>query len=261
MGASGGDMAMTADVSRELGFDFSPVPAASRDALKNLLASASRWPIPWIFIPICGSTAGVAASFGEVLNAGYDAVSFMLDCPPQGEADTASFDAVIDAYIESAQGSGTRAALIASLPETMGEQVRQRCLAGGVAPLQGQREGLEAMAWRLRWPGLAHGPADRAADSLRITCRRGPHADRARRQAGAGRLWCRYSPRDLAPANKATELAASLGYPVVMKASGAHLAHKSEAGGVVLNIRTAADAGAAAERSLNCPPRCWWRRC
>jgi acetate---CoA ligase (ADP-forming) len=39
-----------------------------------------------------------------------------------------------------------------------------------------------------------------------------------------------------------------LGFPVVMKASGAHLEHKTEVGGVVLNVRTEADARQAALR-------------
>lgn len=250
MGASGGDMAMTADVSRELGFDFSPVPAASHGALQRLLGERVTVANPLdIHTYLWFDPQALRRVFGEVLNAGYDAVSFMLDCPPQDEADTASFDAVIDAYIESAQGSASRAALIASLPETMGEQVRQRCLAGGVAPLQGQREGLEAMAlaaevgrrWRsehptaLQIPLAAHGGAART-----LTEREGKQALAAFGVA---------VPRgDLAPPNRAAELAGNLGYPVVMKASGAHLAHKSEAGGVVLNIRTMADAAAAAER-------------
>ncbi len=45
-----------------------------------------------------------------------------------------------------ARGAPTRAALIASLPETLDASVRERCLAGGVTPLQGQREALEALA-------------------------------------------------------------------------------------------------------------------
>ncbi len=250
MGASGGDMAMTADVSRELGFDFSPVPAASHDALQRLLGERVTVANPLdIHTYLWFDPPALRRVFGEVLNAGYDAVSFMLDCPPQGEADTASFDAVIDVYIESAQGCGSRAALIASLPETMGEQVRQRCLAGGVAPLQGQREGLEAMAlaaavgrhWRtdqqtaLQIPSASHAGAVRT-----LTEREGKQALAA---------FDVVIPRgDLAPPNRAAELAGSLGFPVVMKASGAHLAHKSEAGGVVLNIRTAADAAVAAQR-------------
>ncbi len=46
----------------------------------------------------------------------------------------------------------------------------------------------------------------------------------------------------------AAEAATALGFPVVIKASAAHLEHKSEVGGVALNIRTAADAESAAAR-------------
>jgi acetyl-CoA synthetase len=42
--------------------------------------------------------------------------------------------------------------------------------------------------------------------------------------------------------------AQEIGFPVVIKASGAHLEHKSELGAVVVNVRTAADAEGAAQR-------------
>ena len=44
------------------------------------------------------------------------------------------------------------------------------------------------------------------------------------------------------------EAAAHIGFPVVMKASSNELAHKSDLGGVVLNIRSIAEAQAAASR-------------
>jgi acetyl-CoA synthetase len=46
----------------------------------------------------------------------------------------------------------------------------------------------------------------------------------------------------------AAQCAASVGFPVVMKAVGTHLEHKTEVGGVVLNIANSADAAAAAQR-------------
>ena len=42
--------------------------------------------------------------------------------------------------------------------------------------------------------------------------------------------------------------AAALGFPVVVKAAAAGLEHKSEVGGVILNVRTPGDAAAAAQR-------------
>ena len=52
----------------------------------------------------------------------------------------------------------------------------------------------------------------------------------------------------LVPPHAVAEAALALGFPVVIKASGAHLAHKTEVGGVVLNVRTEAEARNAAER-------------
>jgi succinyl-CoA synthetase beta subunit len=50
------------------------------------------------------------------------------------------------------------------------------------------------------------------------------------------------------PAADVATAAAAIGFPVVIKAVGAHLAHKTEVGGVVLNVRNGAEAGAASER-------------
>jgi acetyl-CoA synthetase len=46
----------------------------------------------------------------------------------------------------------------------------------------------------------------------------------------------------------AASAAAQLGFPVVIKAAGAALEHKSDSGGVVLNVHSAAEAAAAAQR-------------
>jgi acetyl-CoA synthetase len=48
--------------------------------------------------------------------------------------------------------------------------------------------------------------------------------------------------------DEAPRAAAAVGFPVVIKAVAAHLEHKSEVGGVVLNVRSAPDAAAAAAR-------------
>jgi len=158
MGASGGDMAMTSDVSRSLDLDFAPIPESQAATLRTLLTDRVTVANPfdihtylWFDPPALGQV------FSTVLRSGYDAVGFMLDCPPEQKADTASFDAVIDVFIAAAQGTPTRAALIASLPETISARIRQRCLEGGIIPMQGQREALEALslaggvgeAWRL----------------------------------------------------------------------------------------------------------------
>ena len=147
MGASGGDMAMTADVSRSLDLEFAPIPEESAAALKELLTDRVTIANPFdIHTYLWFDPPALGRVFSTVLHSGYDAVGFMLDCPPESKADTASFDAVIDVFIDAARGAPARAALIASLPETISARIRRRCMDGGVIPLQGQREAMEALA-------------------------------------------------------------------------------------------------------------------
>jgi acetyl-CoA synthetase len=189
--------------------------------------------------------------FSEVLNSGYDAAGFMLDSPPEGQADSAAYDAVIDVFIEAASGAPTRAALIASLPETISPRVRQRCLDGGVIPLQGQREALEALALA---GGVGAAWKSNPSVQLQLPPRVASHSDdvyalgESEGKAALAQFGVRVPRGKLVPAHAAAEAAVALGFPVVIKASGAHLEHKTEVGGVVLNVRTEADARIAAER-------------
>jgi acetyl-CoA synthetase len=257
MGASGGDMAMTADVSRDLDLDFSAIPAAAAAALAQMLTERVTIANPLdIHTYLWFDPPALQRVFATAMRAGYDAVGFMLDSPPEAIADTASFDAVIDVFIAAAHGAPARAALIASLPETLSKRIRERCLQGGVIPLQGQREALEALAlagavgtaWRKN-PAVqlrlapAEGAVDNAVSLSELESKQqlvqfGLTIPRGRTVAAA----------------EAADAAAALGFPVAMKAVGAHLEHKSDVGGVALNLRNLNEAAAAAARLARLAP-------
>jgi acetyl-CoA synthetase len=251
MGASGGDMAMTADVSRDLNLDFAPIPDAAAASLGGLLTDRVTVANPldihtylWFDPPALGRV------FTTVLQAGYDAVGFMLDCPPENKADPSSYHAVIDEFIGAARGSASRAALVASLPETISAQIRRRCFDGGVVPLQGQREALEALS-RAGAIGTAWGSA--LDVDLQLPTRRGAECEAYTLTEAEGKQalaahGVRIPAGRVVAANDVVDAAAALGFPVVIKAVGAHLEHKSDLGGVVLNVRTRAEAAAAGQR-------------
>jgi len=56
------------------------------------------------------------------------------------------------------------------------------------------------------------------------------------------------------PTDQAVAAAERLGYPVTLKVSSAAIAHKTEAGGVALNLKTAAEVEAAAARMARLAP-------
>ncbi|HEY4971585.1 MAG TPA: acetate--CoA ligase family protein, partial [Steroidobacteraceae bacterium] len=158
--------------------------------------------------------------------------------------------AVIDVFIDAAHGAPSRAALIASLPETISPRIRKRCLDGGVIPLQGQREALEALSLAgsvgAAWSGSAGVQLQRPAPRASSTAIRA--LGEYEGKAALAEFGVRIPKGKRVPVDAAATAALELGFPVVLKATGSHLTHKTEVGGVVLNVRTETDARNAAER-------------
>ncbi|MFL6602386.1 MAG: acetate--CoA ligase family protein [Steroidobacteraceae bacterium] len=276
MGASGGDMAMTADASRDLGLTFPPFPPASVSQLRELLTDKVTIANPFDFhTHIWFDAPAMHSMFSTVHASGFDATGFMIDCPPSDQADPAAYVVAIEQYIAAFPGPPARGAVICSLPESMAPSTREMCLAAGVIPLQGQREALEALnlagevgeTWAsgvrvdLRIPGRSGTAASAdAASDAHGAARTGHEVSEAHDAArvhtlpenlGKAALACfgLNIPRSrVVPPNEAAAAAQGIGFPVVIKATGAHLEHKSEIGAVVVNIRNTADAEAAADR-------------
>jgi acetyl-CoA synthetase len=249
MGASGGDMAMTADAARNLGLSFPPFPEGAADSLRALLSERVTVANPFDFhTHVWFDYPRQRAMFGIAQRAGYDAVGFLVDCPPANAADDSAYVRVIDEFAAALPGAATRGVVISSLPESLSVATREKCLAAGVVPLQGQREALEAL-------DLAGGVGERWTAGSEVQLRRPPVAAPAARTLAeheAKQALAAFGvpvPRArLVAVQDAAEAAVALGFPVVVKAAGSALEHKSEVGGVVLNVRTAAEATAAARR-------------
>jgi acetate---CoA ligase (ADP-forming) len=248
MGASGGDMAMTADAARSLQLEFTPLPDAARLELREILTDKVHLSNPFDFhTHIWFDLPRQRQMFSVVQRAGYDAVAFMLDCPPAPADDVAYVNAVKE-FAAALPGAAARGVVVSSLPESLSAATRELCFAAGIVPLQGQREALEALDLAAtvgtRW-------ARGATVELRIPDA-SPGSARALSEHEGKRALAAYGvpvPRSaVVQVRDAAEAAASLGFPVVIKAAAATLEHKSEAGGVILNVRSATEARAAAAR-------------
>ena len=248
MGCSGGDMAMTADLSESLALEFPAFNPAVAAPLRDLLGERVTIANPFdIHTYTWFDHAAMRGIFDQVLGADTDAVAFMLDCPPTDLADDSAFVAVIDQFIAAAASARPRAALLASLPETLNLSIRKRCIAGGVVPLQGLDEGLKALqhgaaiaaAWRRDFPLI--GPPSELTGAARLI---GERAAKMR----LAEFGLSVPAAVVATPAAAAAAAQSLGFPVAMKITGSDLAHKSDRGGVVLNIRSLAEAELAARK-------------
>jgi acetyl-CoA synthetase len=129
--------------------------------------------------------------------------------------------------------------------------VRAKCLAQGVVPLQGQREALEAL-------DLAGAMGEVWAQGATLELRLPPGAaadaafartlEEAEGKAALAAFGIAIPRSRRVPAGQAAEAAAALGFPVVIKAASSDIEHKSEVGGVVVDVRTADEAAAAGQR-------------
>lgn len=248
MGCSGGDMAMTADLSEPLSLEFPAFDADTAVALRALLGDRVTIANPFdIHTYTWFDHVTTRRIFEHVFSSDVDAVAFMLDCPPPGRADDSAFVPVIDEFIAAAAGARPRAAMLASLPETLNLSIRQRCVAGGVVPLQGLDDGLKALqhgaaiavAWHRDFPVIE--PSAPPTGQARVI---GERAAKTRLAEFGLRV-----PAAVVTAPAAAAAAAqSLGFPVAMKITGSDLAHKSDRGGVVLNIRSLPEAELAARQ-------------
>jgi len=263
MGASGGDMAMAADNSRQLTLQFPPFQPDVAARLQQILGDRVTIANPFDFhTHIWFDRPALQSMFAVAQRAGFDAVGLMVDCPSELKADPASYFNVIDEYIAASPGAASRTVLISSLPESLSAGTREKCLAAGIAPLQGQREALEALdlagavgdSWRgehtlelqlprPRTPGT--GQVSGSGQAL------AEHQGKAALAAFGVQVPRCYIVSDQDPGRRTAAVvsaAEAIGFPVVIKAAGAALEHKSDVGGVMVDVRSAVDAAAAAER-------------
>lgn len=250
MGASGGDMAMTADAARNLSLTFPDFPAEQKAHLQQLLTDKVTVANPFDFhTHIWFDAEAMHSMFSTVHRSGFDATGFMIDCPPEDQADPAAYVVAIDQYIDAYPGPPARGAVISSLPESMAPSTREKCLAAKIVPLQGQREALEALDLAA---GVGGQWARGAHVELRIPRERSGGTARTLREDEGKSELAAYGVRiprsQIARPSDVAAVAEHIGFPVVIKAAAAHIEHKSELGAVVVNVRNAADAESVAKR-------------
>jgi len=146
MGPSGGDMAMAGDKSEGLAINYSPIP---KKIVKNLEKVNHKGVI--ISNPFDLQTynwndpKSLRKTFDLMFKANFDLIGLMLDFPNVEDCDITEWEDIVDEYILSAKLKKKRAAIIASLPETLPKHIRDKCLKSGIVPLQGLKESLYAI--------------------------------------------------------------------------------------------------------------------
>ncbi|HZM73598.1 MAG TPA: acetate--CoA ligase family protein [Candidatus Polarisedimenticolia bacterium] len=281
---STGEASLIADLAPETGIDLPPIPASVREHLAADLPT-----LGYVGNPLDPWGAGEpeptydAAFEAFAASGAYDVLTLVHDNPYrelQGEIETLT--SVSAGLLKATAERPQILPVVISLTsgEISHEGKRIFDAAGGIPYLRGAREAFRAIALRARWE--ARRDARASADARRAEW---PTLAADRTPVGLDDTPRAYEPRLIerrvlserdslgllrdaglpvvdavaaADADAAVEAADALGYPVVLKLDVAGLAHKSDVGGVRLDLRTPDAVRAAAtellERGAHLPP-------
>ena len=238
MGPSGGDMAMTGDMSKGLGINYSAIP---KKIVKNLKKVNHKGVI--ISNPFDLQTynwndpKSLRKTFDLMFMSNFDLVGLMLDFPNMNDCDIKEWEAIVDEYILSAKEKKKRAAIIASLPETLPKHIRDKCLKSGIAPLQGLKESLYAIH-----SSILTGQAWSQFNILKIIKSQNKNyaSKKTYSEYKSKKILNNYGikvPKSiLSNLTRAVADSEKIGFPLVMKINSNKIIHKTEINGVVTNI-------------------------
>jgi acyl-CoA synthetase (NDP forming) len=246
---SGGEASLAADTAHDLPLSFPALNEVQRTNLRAALGPMVALANPLDYHTyIWRDSAAMTQAFAAMMDPSLAMTLLIVDFPRSDRCSASDWDCAIEAAIGARQLSGGNVAMVATLPELMPEAVAEQLMAAGVVPFCGLREALEACAAasiasslpqpRLPEPLLL--PTPTVEPSLI------PEAEAKLRLSDYG-LRVPKSLRAKTP-GAARAAAADIGYPVVLKGEG--VAHKTEAGAVVLNLQTG---GAVSDAAAQMP--------
>ncbi len=251
MSCSGGEASLVADCAERLGVEMPALSADSSSELHELLGPKVHVANPLDYhLYIWGDYAQMNACFGKFISNAYGCTVLVLDYPVGEGADQSNWEVAENALLDAATSTGQRAVIVASLPETLPANVRERLKARGIAPMQG----IEDCVFAIRaaaMVGEAQARAEEIEPLLPATTATGkPVAlDEAASKRLLAEVGIRVPGAWLCSAEGTVEAADAIGYPVVLKAVATDLAHKSEAGAVAVGLQDA-DAVREATRKM-----------
>jgi len=256
MSCSGGEAALVADMALEKNVRFPPFDVCTAPRVAKTLNEYVSIDNPLDYHTfIWNDEAKLTATFSAVLSGAYDVAMLILDIPTTLGMRPDTWLVTAKALMNAADATKARAAMVASLPECMPLDLAAEMGAHGVAPMMGLDDALaafEAAAFIGRnWARTGALPKVTAEETT------GQGAV-SLSEFEAKQLLARHGlgiPGGIVcKAGDAVTAARKLGYPVTLKVSSAAIAHKTEAGGVALNLNTDAEVKAAADRMAKLAP-------
>ena len=249
---SGGEASLTADLAERAGLETPHFPAATRAELEAVLGPKVQVANPLDYHTyIWGDSDASQRCFAGMIGAGFEASILILDFPRADRCQAQDWEVTLGAFIAAhnaaAPAPGTVRMVVSALPESMPEGVAAQLLEKGIVAVAGLAEALDAITAAARigetWalpPAPALPEPVPLADGVSATW------DEVKSKA-ALRGFAVPTPHSQALSLGEIEALCNdetaplpVAFPLVLKAIGSNLAHKTELGGVALGIASRA---------------------
>ena len=234
MCCSGGEVGLIGDMSADHDLAWPDIPADNAAYLSAQLGALVTVANPLDYHTfIWGDEAAMANVFAAMMGDWVDISVLVIDFPRNDRCSDETWIPAVNALCEAAKRTGTKAAMLATIPEGISEQWAWASNKAGIVPLCGLTSGLKALE---KASGLSASPIDAWKPHTGITIPGTPHlldeadAKALLRQAGIN---CPDGVR-AKTSDDVTAAANGLRAPMALKGLG-HL-HKSEAGLIKLGL-------------------------
>jgi len=226
---SGGEASLIADMAHDTGLTFPPLTNRQHTGLASALGPKVALANPLDYHTyIWRDTEAMTRAFCAMIDPDVAITFLIVDFPRDDTCDPSDWDCAVQAAISTKAATGGTIAVVATLPELMPENIATQLIEGGIIPLNGLRDALNAaIAAQKRTPFDADIIIP-APNSPSETLSEAASKD-ALAQAGltVPQSWN-------GTLDTLVEIAKDHRGPFVLKTVG--LAHKSETGGVALSL-------------------------
>ncbi|MCA0962918.1 acetate--CoA ligase family protein [Salipiger bermudensis] len=244
---SGGEASLMADMGARAGVAYPALTDTQETGLRDALGPKVALANPLDYNTyIWGDEDALTATFTALCDPGAELGlgCVVVDYPRDDRFDAPDYEQVLRAVAKTRDATGTPMAVVSLLADGLPEAVAQRALGMGIVPLCGMGDALTAIRAAVAAPSGANARPEPVTLPLN-----GQGAARVFSEAEAKTLLQRFGVRvpgsgRAGEAGEAAETATQIGFPVVLKGEG--IAHKTEAGAVVLNLGSAQQVSDAA---------------
>ncbi|MEM8858185.1 MAG: acetate--CoA ligase family protein [Chloroflexota bacterium] len=246
--SSGGEAALGADMGERLGLAFPPIHEQQRVDLEAVLGDRVELNNPLDYHTyIWGQPEKQQAAFRAMMTGEQAVTMKLLDFPRPDICDPTTWVETARAFQRAANDLDHPAVLLATMHENQPDFVAEEMLEHGIAPMLGMQESFLAARGAMevyvtqgseQWSEINAQPLkDGEVSTL----------DEFESKKLLGAFGIPAPDSAVVTAKTAVAEAEKIGFPVVLKVLSAELVHKSDVGGVHVNLQSAAEVEQAVE--------------